>query len=373
MRLKILCIVPIIVVICLALGLNDIWAAASVRKPIAKLNVELSSNLGKRQKAKYRIIISSNPAALGEAQAAKRIAKAASILGWEWAIVERLDLQPHYLTSIKPNFVLSLREEIKPIPGAPHFLYLHVPMFMYLNKDGTLCTKAYPNVLLYDGFLHVVPDAQPVKEAYARTYKRPYYALDTVLSVPATRFIETPKTRLCYWGSTWDKARGGGHYQKFYALLDQTNYFDLYGPKWSWQKMNLRSYRGMLPMDAHAVVDRISTCGIALVLHSHEHLRGSVPTSRVFEAAAASAVIICDQHPFVKKQFGDSVLYIDPTQSPEDIYYQIDQHVKWIHAHPIQAMALAKKSHSIFLKRFTLENELRKIAALYELMKKEKQ
>lgn len=335
----------------------------------SKLNVEVSPNLGQKQTSKYRIIITSHPAAFGEAQAAKRIAHAASLLGWEWAIIENLDQQPEYVSNLKPNFVISLREENTPIPGTIHLLYLHVPMFMYLNKDNTLCTKAYPNVLKYDGFLSVVPDAKPVEQAYVDTRQKPFFSVDTVFSVVKTDFKNSPKTRLCYWGSTWDNARGGEHYRKIYELLDQTNYFEIYGSEYSWKKMNLKSYRGMLPVDATSVVDKITECGIALVLHSHEHIRGKVPTSRIFEAAAASAVIICDRHPFVQKEFGDSVLYIDPNQEPEKVFAQINAHMKWIHENPNKAVALARRSHAIFIERFTLENELKKIAQLYERMR----
>jgi hypothetical protein len=352
--------------------IEEVSATSTSNKVPKKLNVELSSNLGEKQRSKYRIIITNHPAAFGEAQSAKRIAYAASCLGWEWAIVERIDQQPEYLDRLKPNFVISLREEIKPIPGTPHFLYLHVPMFMYLNKDGALSTKAYPNVLAYDGFLSVVPDNKPVKEAYIKSKRQPFFNVNTVLSVTKTEFKYTPKKRLCYWGSTWDKARGSEHYRQLYQLLDKSGYFDIYGPEWSWRKMDLKSYRGMLPLDAHTVVDAISECGIALVLHSHEHIKGSVPTSRIFEAAAASAVIICDPHPFVKEHFSDAVLYIDPNQEPEKVFQQIDQYVKWVHNNPDKAMQLARRAHTIFTERFTLEKELEKIANLYETMIKTK-
>lgn len=354
-------------VLCIFLCVN-VSAGAPV-KASRKLNVEFSFPKNAKKQSKYRIIITNHPAAFGELQAAKRIAKAISNLGWEWAIIDRIDQQPEYIKQLKPDFVISLREEIKPVGGVPHFLYLHVPMFMYLNKDGSLCTRAYPNILLYDGFLEIVPKAEPVRTAYIQEHNKPYYSIKTFFSVPKTAFKATPKKRLCYWGSTWDKARGGKHYQSFYTLLDKTNYFDLYGPAWAWEKMNLKSYRGTLVIDDYSLVEKISECGIALILHSHEHIRGGVPTSRIFEAAAASAVIICDKHPFVEKEFGDSVLYVDPNQTPEKVFQQIDTHVKWVHANPKKAIALARRSYQIFIERFTLESEVLKIAKMYEDMR----
>ena len=352
-----------LVSLCVFGTLSNVIGAAPKK---LKLEVKLSPNLCGAQKAKYRIMITNHPAAFGEVQAVQRLTKAASNLGWEWAIVECLDKQPDYVSQLKPNFVVSLRAEISPVPGAVHLLYLHAPMFMYVNKEGVFRNKDYPNVLKYDGFLSVVPDAEPIRLAYETLNHKPFYNVHTVFSVQTTDFKDTPKTRLCHWGCIWDKARGSEHYQRFYQLLDQTGYFDLYGHPSSWVKMNLTSYRGLLPVDDHTVVDTIANCGIALVLHSHEHIKGAVPTSRIFEAAAASAVIICDHHPFVEREFGDSVLYVDPNQDPEKVFAQIDAHIKWVNENPAKAIELARRSHAIFMERFTLENELLKIAKLYE-------
>lgn len=355
-----------------------IWGAgfiinlsAGAPKPL-ELDIRLSPNLKGAQKAKYRLLFTNHPAAFGEVQAVHRLTKAASNLGWEWAIVECLDKQPEYIDQLKPNFVVSLRAEIQPVPGAIHLLYLHAPMFMYVNKEGVFRDRDYPHVLKYDGFLSVVPDSKPIQVAYEAWHHKPFYNVDTVFGAQAIAFNDTPKVRLCHWGCIWDTARGSDHYQRFYRLLDQTGYFDLYGHPKSWTSMGLTSYRGLLPMDDHSVTDAIAKCGIALVLHSHEHIKGGVPTSRIFEAAAASAVIICDHHPFVEREFGDTVLYIDPTQAPEEVFKQVDDHVMWVHANPDKAMELARRSHAIFMERFTLERELLKIAEMYEKMTKNK-
>jgi hypothetical protein len=321
--------------------------------------------------SKYRVIVVKHKFAFGEAQAVENIARAAANIGWDCRVILESDFCPEKINPVHPDFIISLREDISPLAGYVNFLYLHVPMFMYLNKDETLCTRAYPNVLKYQGFLSIVPDASPVKIAYEALYKKPFYSVQTVFSVPKRKFNSSPKKRLCYTGGAlWDRNRSGQQYQQFYRLLDQTDYFDLFGPSKAWEKMNLKSYRGFLPVDDHTMVATIENCGIALVLHSHEHIRGGVPTSRIFEAAAASAVIICDHHPFVKKEFGDAVLYIDPNQAPEKVFAQIDAHVKWVHQNPDKAIELAKRSHAIFMERFTLENELLKISKLYESMLK---
>lgn len=321
---------------------------------------------------KYKVVLANlTDDFFGEVQAIQRIKKAAENLGWDCWVVNEYSKHPEVIRQLKPDFVISLHQEVKPhVNTAPHFLYIHHSLSTYLDKNGQLNTKRFPNILLYNGFIAVTPNIDPIKAAYVKTYKKPFYSVESVFSVPKRSFNASPKNRLCYWGSTWDKARGET-YKPLYNLLDQTGYLDIYGPSWSWEKMHLKSYRGLLPVDDHTVVDKISECGLALVLHSPQHFKGGVPTSRIFEAASASAIIICDRHPFVVKNFGDSVFYIDPNQSADLVFKEIDSHVRWAQNNPAQAIIKANKAYAIFIQRFTLERELLKIATLFEKMKKE--
>jgi hypothetical protein len=59
--------------------------------------------------------------------------------------------------------------------------------------------------------------------------------------------------------------------------------------------------------------------------------------------------------------FGDCVLFIDADKPVEEIFAQIDAHVKWIHAHPEEAIEMARKSHQRFCDEFSLEGECEKI------------
>jgi hypothetical protein len=77
-----------LVSVCVFGTLSDVIGEASKN---LKLEVKLSPNVCGQQVAKYRIMITNHPAAFGEVQAVQRLTKAASNLGWEWAIVECLD------------------------------------------------------------------------------------------------------------------------------------------------------------------------------------------------------------------------------------------------------------------------------------------
>lgn len=83
--------------------------------------------------------------------------------------------------------------------------------------------------------------------------------------------------------------------------------------------------------------------GVTLILHAPDHFLGQTPTGRIFEACAASTVIISDRHPFLEKHFSNSILYIDQEKPSEELYLQIDAHMRWIQKHPVEANLLAKK------------------------------
>ena len=73
------------------------------------------------------------------------------------------------------------------------------------------------------------------------------------------------------------------------------------------------------------------------------------------EASAAAALIITDNNPFAHKHFGNSVLYIDETKPPLEMYAQIEKHLAWIEQNPKQARAMAWRSHQIFQEKFAME------------------
>ncbi|MDR0678879.1 MAG: glycosyltransferase [Puniceicoccales bacterium] len=184
-----------------------------------------------------------------------------------------------------------------------------------------------------------------------------------LLSVRRTDFCDRPKRRLFYSAVGWDKRRGT-NYRPLYHLLDRTGYFETYGTTSIFRDVAPHSYRGTVT-DPKDFLERMRAAGVALVLHGDDHLRFGTSSSRVFEGAAASCVLICDRHPFITKNFGDSVLYVDHTLSPTEMFRQIDGHMRWILNHPEEAIELARRSHTIFAKKFPLENEVEKIERFF--------
>jgi hypothetical protein len=82
---------------------------------------------------------------------------------------------------------------------------------------------------------------------------------------------------------------------------------------------------------------------------------------RLFEAAAAGALIITDDFEFPREWFRDSVLYVDAELPAPMIVGQIVSHVEWASRNPEAANRLAQRSNELFRRHLTLESMLRTI------------
>lgn len=225
--------------------------------------------------------------------------------------------------------------------------------YLIIHKHNTCIKKKY------NALLSILPE-EKAKKVFPNELIIPFY-----FSVPSTKFYYTEKTRLFFGGVAWDNYRKSTIIE-LYKLLDHTKYFDLYGAK----DFGLNSYKGFIPFGQNTILDIMKKSGVTLVLHSKDHFENDIPTARIFEAVAASTVVITDKLPFIVKNFGDSVLYIDRDLSPEEIFKQIDAHMQWILSNPKDAIELARRSHKIFIERFTLEQIMKNVMENYKNSRK---
>ncbi len=149
------------------------------------------------------------------------------------------------------------------------------------------------------------------------------------------------------------------------TTLEDKGYLQVYGAPKKWEFLK-SAYKGFIPANGYSFIKKMREAGVTLILHSSNHLRDSIPTSRIFEATAASTVIISDRHKFVEQEFGDCVLYVDTNQSAEHVSEEIDNHMQWIKNNPDKARELARCAHQIFQNRFTFEQQLLNVAAVQE-------
>lgn len=203
-------------------------------------------------------------------------------------------------------------------------------------------------------------------------------SLEFVPSIPESLVIPprqlNDKFHLFYSGINWERIGNmKGRHHALFKLLDKDKCVAFYGPEkflgerpWA----GFSCYRGSLPFDGASTIKAISDCGVSLVLSSNVHRLAGAPTSRLYESAAAGAVIISDENAFVQEVFGDSVLSFTYDKDPAVSFKRIKNHIEWIKKNPLEAKKKAEKSQAIFLERFSMEKELKNLIGHHEERKK---
>jgi phosphoglycerol transferase len=163
-----------------------------------------------------------------------------------------------------------------------------------------------------------------------------------------------PQLAIMYAGLHWD----GSRHEAIFRGLDGRIPLKLYGPPGAFGDRGA-SYRGVLPFDGVSVIGAIREAGIALCLHKAVQREANCPSMRLFEAAAAGALIITDDFEFPREWFRDSVLYVDGELPAAMVVEQIVSHVEWANRNPEAANRLANRSNDLFRRRLTLESMLR--------------
>jgi phosphoglycerol transferase len=162
-----------------------------------------------------------------------------------------------------------------------------------------------------------------------------------------------PQLAIMYAGLHWDGSRHGA----IFRGLDGRIPLQLYGPPDAWSDRGA-SYRGDLPFDGVSVINAIRNAGIALCLHKAANREANCPSMRLFEAAAAGALIITDDFEFPREWFRDSVLYVDGELPAAMVVEQIVSHVESANRNREAANRLAQRSNELFRRHLTLENML---------------
>lgn len=260
------------------------------------------------------------------------------------------------------DFVIHLHYDTPKYYDAFSFVALWNPLKFYHEWGYIRCSR---NLTTHDDFLSCSSSA--ADDHVARMIR------GTATHLPA-RFnlyhstadvIHSPSLgdlKLFYAGINWEAISGGkSRHQEVLKSLDKTGLIRIYGPTifqgvqvWA----GYDSYVREVPFDGVSMIDEISKAGVALVLSSQAHKDSSLMSNRLFESVAAGALIICDENPFAKQHFGDSLLYIDSRSPVEQIVADITRHLDWARVHPELALAMITKAQHIFRQKFTLIQNL---------------
>lgn len=263
---------------------------------------------------------------------------------------------------------------------------------LWVPPEITLQYEAYPrikkNIISNDDYL-IYDDGGQLDHLKTILIDSPRYleGHSELYATPPLSSVLKPKLDdpcLFYCGINWEKLIGKKpRHAELFNMLTKTDWINIYGPHSTWNECN--RYKNEIPFDGISIIKEINKCGVVLVISSLDHYRAGSVTNRIYEGVAGGAVIISDTNFWVKKIFGDSVLYFDfDINNPMNMFNQIKQHMNWIRKNKVDAKKLAEKAQKIFLEKLVLEkqlsnvisnhpNRLKKVAeALYSLNNKTK-
>lgn len=294
----------------------------------------------------------------GEISFAYRLQAACQNLHWKAEIV--FIEKSKVLRKKSYDFVINLVPGTYRHPKCKNYLAVFHPKHHLFKKKGAL-KKEYRS---YDGYLTTF-EPPPIghKESLSNSQKFPHFRWYP--SAQKRPFQIVDPTHLfficCIWGNRFEDEK----FRQLLGLLDKEPYTRFYG-KPLFKSLFPQSYLGKIPYDEESLMRIAAAAGVTLILHSNDHNAQGIPSGRIFEAAAASTVIICDQNAFVQEHFGDSVLYIDTQQDSNSILSQIQSHMKWIQENKTAALEKAEKAYSIYQEKFLLEDQLLKLEKFHE-------
>jgi len=296
----------------------------------------------------------------GEREVAWRIKIAGESLGWQVTLDEnegrllRTKKDLDFLICVLPKYKYKATQTC-------NYLTLFHP-FNYLSENRELKPQYYS----YSGYLLTIPDGPNLEEFFSEKNVKfnwiPFYP-----SVHYVEYKKLPLTNLVVMIPTWGNRNQDIKFRTLYMLLSQTDQVKFYGSRINANLVE-KGYEGPIPFNGVSVIHVLQQHGIVLVFHSEIHNAEGIPSSRIFEGAAASAVIISDQNAFVKEHFKETVFYIDTTLSSEEIYSQIMHHLNTIHANPQKALDMAKKAHEIFIDKFEMSKQLQLLETMHNTL-----
>lgn len=260
-----------------------------------------------------------------EKELARRISLAGENIGWE--ILETGSSS--FIRDFNPDFVLALHFSMPKLTGFPTYGCMWNPPVFFDKYDKSInktdCSTK--NIVSYDAYLSSsllmnewINDILAYKEK--KIFIAPFY---TSCNQTNYRVPKLDNPRLIYIGTNWD----GFRFQELFKKLDLNDFLSIYGASSGWSYIN-NSYKGVLPFDGISVLQSLTEAGIGLCLHKEEHCKFGIPSMRIFEIVASGAIAICGDHPFIRENFSDCVLYLDDDLNNTQKAEQISEYVDWI-------------------------------------------
>lgn len=258
---------------------------------------------------------------------------------------------------IKTDFHLAMSFHVNLNISEPKMMYISVPKNYLIEREKL---KEFPDIAEYNNFIDINllnSNDDMMSELLHRKVNSAY----GLVGVPANDYKTSNHDKLVLFGSLWGRKTDG--LQTAVKLLAAKDY--MFFIKNAYLLLGVDQKFTKPANNLSSLQEVLNKYGIALCVHSKFHVMEAVPSSRIFEIISSGAVAISDKNPFVIKYFGDNVLYFDSSLSAEEIFKQIDGHVRWLQEHPLQADEMAKNAHKILQENFTTEKFVKDIINFY--------
>jgi hypothetical protein len=267
------------------------------------------------------------------------------------------------IEACRPDFVLCVTAGVAKITDFPTYLTVHVPSTVLV--ENAVC---FSNFFSFDGYLTISDSlARLVRDitfGAGRYEPEPGFCYLTpqlgTLSCDWSRAGLADTLKIVYFGTNWQSRMPG-----LFRALDRFGVLAIHGPEAAWRRESYQSYAGPVPFDGLGPQRIYAERGIGLAIMDDEWWREDVISNRIFEISSVGAVTICQDMPWTRKWFGDSVFYFDPESPIDEMVERIRGHHAFCRAHPDIARDMGQRARAIFERHFAAEHMLRHAVAYH--------
>ena len=262
----------------------------------------------------------------------------------------------------KPKFNLHISPRLILQPLGYNIMYLNLQNEMLFAPNGEF--KGHKNIDKYDAFIDVYNVANDDENPYLKKAlaKKRRYNIPIISLCFIPNYIEyspAKREQILITGSILGCNRDTFRIKYMLQKLADNNLMVAYGPKDELKSLG-NAYKGLVlnPSESFYIHKKY---GISLILHTLEYMLTNIPTNRIAEAVSSGAIVISDENGFIKKFFGDNVLYINTLAPADEIYSQILKHINWIKQNPTEVEKKSKAAYDILMRDFCIEKQLFKL------------
>ncbi len=312
--------------------------------------------------------------AAAEHESIERFRAACSLIGVDVVEVDRLGFilngPRRKIAQDDVDFVISLHYETAKTYDCFSWGALWNPVDFYVEWG---LSPYLDNQLSHDGYFVC---GSPAVERMMRgelgdSYEgTPFVQVNHTLSGPIVPARLRDDRRFAYCGINWERlSKAKGRFDALLTRLDERGVLDIFGPEEVrgvrvWE--GFKGYKYSVPFDGRTLIEELSRSGAVLAFSSQAHIRSGIMSNRLFEGAAAGALVFADQNPFVSRYFKDEVVEVPLAADGQLDAGFLASALADFNANPEAAFAKASALQNKFVEFYALHRQLLGAFAAYK-------